>query len=78
MPQEVPFRACTNMDLFCAWRQEKYAMISKNAKLEWKSLDEDARNLWKKKEEMVFEEFKVQVKAGFIRFQRTTRPKVVK
>ncbi|CAP27779.2 Protein CBG07820 [Caenorhabditis briggsae] len=75
MPQEVPFRACTDMDLFCAWRREKCATSSKNAKLEWKCLAEDARSMWKKKEEMVFEEFMVQVKAGFIRFQRTSRPR---
>ncbi|UMM20141.1 hypothetical protein L5515_015493 [Caenorhabditis briggsae] len=75
MPQEVPFKACTDMDLFCAWRREKCATSSKNAKLEWKCLAEDARSMWKKKEEMVFEEFMVQVKAGFIRFQRTSRPR---
>ncbi|CAO4366992.1 unnamed protein product [Caenorhabditis nigoni] len=75
MPQEVPFRACTDRDIYCAWRQGKCAVSSKDAKLEWKFLPEEARKLWKSKEEMVFEEFKVQVKAGFIRFQRTTRPR---
>ncbi|ULT83993.1 hypothetical protein L3Y34_012958 [Caenorhabditis briggsae] len=32
MPQEVPFRACNDMDLFCAWRQERCAISSRNAR----------------------------------------------
>ncbi|PIC48412.1 hypothetical protein B9Z55_007391 [Caenorhabditis nigoni] len=78
MPQEVSFRACTDRDIYCAWRQGKCAVSSRDAKLEWKFLPEDARKLWKKKEEMVFEEFMFQVKAGFIRYTRTTRPTLVR
>ncbi|CAP21039.2 Protein CBG24427 [Caenorhabditis briggsae] len=52
MPQEVPFRACNDMDLFCAWRQERCAISSRNAKLEWKLLDEDARKLWNKRKKL--------------------------